>query len=141
MSLVGEPVKLIERDQAWERPLIENPAMVKHNGKYYLFYSGNWWESHQYAIGYAVCETVTGPCEKPLKEPWFKYKAPVMGPGGEAFFTRSGRKPVDGLSCLDGRQGRLLRRRRAHACTSTWSHLKVTGLSPMGPTYTPQLLP
>ena len=87
MTLLGEPVKLIVRDQPWERPLIENPAMVKHNGKYYLFYSGNWWESHQYAIGYAVCETVTGPCEKPLDEPWFEYENPVMGPGGQAFFT------------------------------------------------------
>jgi beta-xylosidase len=87
MSLVGEPVKLIVRDQPWERPLIENPAMVKNGDRYYLFYSGNWWESHEYAVGYAVCETVTGPCEKPLTEPWFEFKAPVMGPGGEAFFT------------------------------------------------------
>jgi beta-xylosidase len=87
MTLVGEPVKLIVRDQPWERPLIENPAMLKQDGKYYLFYSGNWWESHEYAIGYAVCETVMGPCEKPLDKPWFEYKAPVMGPGGEAFFT------------------------------------------------------
>jgi beta-xylosidase len=87
MTLLGEPVKLIVRDQPWERPLIENPAMLKHDGKYYLFYSGNWWESHEYAIGYAVCETVTGPCEKPLNEPWFEYEAPVMGPGGESFFT------------------------------------------------------
>lgn len=87
MNLIGEPVQLIKRDQPWERPLIENPAMVKHNGKYYLFYSGNWWESLDYAIGYAVCETVKGPCEKPLNKPWFQYKAPVMGPGGEAFFT------------------------------------------------------
>jgi beta-xylosidase len=37
MNLVGEPVKLVQRDQPWERPLIENPAMVKHNDKYYLF--------------------------------------------------------------------------------------------------------
>ena len=87
LTLVGEPVKLIVRDQPWELPLIENPAMVKHDGKYYLFYSGNWWESHEYAIGYAVCETVTGPCEKPLNEPWFEFKPPVMGPGGESFFT------------------------------------------------------
>ena len=87
LTLVGEPVKLIVRDQPWERPLIENPAMVKHDGNYYLFYSGNWWESHQYAVGYAVCETVTGPCEKPLNEPWFEFKPPVMGPGGESFFT------------------------------------------------------
>jgi beta-xylosidase len=87
MTLVGDPVKLIVRDQPWERPLIENPAMVKNGDRYYLFYSGNWWESHEYAVGYAVCETVTGPCEKPLNEPWFKFKPPVMGPGGEAFFT------------------------------------------------------
>jgi beta-xylosidase len=86
LALVGEPVKLIVRDQPWERPLIENPAMVKHNDNYYLFYSGNWWESHEYAVGYAVCETVLGPCEKPLSEPWFQYEAPVMGPGGESFF-------------------------------------------------------
>ena len=87
LTLVGEPIKLIVRDQPWERPLIENPAMVKNNDTYYLFYSGNWWESHEYAVGYAVCETVTGPCEKPLDEPWFSFKAPVMGPGGESFFT------------------------------------------------------
>jgi beta-xylosidase len=87
LTLTGEPVKLIVRDQPWERPLIENPAMVNHEGRYYLFYSGNWWESHEYAVGYAVCETVKGPCEKPLNEPWFQFKAPVMGPGGEAFFT------------------------------------------------------
>lgn len=87
LTLVGEPVKLIVRDQPWERPLIENPAMVKHNEKYYLFYSGNWWESHEYAVSYAVCKTVIGPCEKFLSEPWFHYEAPVMGPGGESFFT------------------------------------------------------
>ena len=87
LTLLGEPVKLIVRDQPWERPLIENPAMVKNGDRYYLFYSGNWWESHEYAIGYAVCETVTGPCEKPLNEPWFKFAPPVMGPGGQAFFT------------------------------------------------------
>lgn len=87
MHLVGKPVELIKRDQPWERPLIENPAMVLHKDKYYLFYSGNWWESIHYAIGYAICETVKGPCEKPLDKPWFEYKAPVMGPGGEAFFT------------------------------------------------------
>jgi beta-xylosidase len=87
LTLVGVPVKLIVRDQPWERPLIENPAMVKHNNTYLLFYSGNWWESHKYAVGYAVCKTVTGPCEKVLNEPWFQYKPPVMGPGGESFFT------------------------------------------------------
>jgi beta-xylosidase len=87
LTLVGVPIKLIVMDQAWERPLIENPAMVKNGDRYYLFYSGNRWESHEYAVGYAACETVIGPCDKPLNKPWFQFKPPVMGPGGEAFFN------------------------------------------------------
>lgn len=87
MTLVGEPVKLITRDQPWERPLIENPAMLEHDDKYYLFYSANKWDSPYYAIGYAVCETITGPCEKPLDEPWLKYIPQATGPGGQSFFT------------------------------------------------------
>jgi beta-xylosidase len=87
LSLVGEPAELIQRDQAWERPLIENPAMVEVDETYYLFYSGNWWESHEYAVGYAVCETITGPCEKPLTEPLFIFGNGAMGPGGQSFFT------------------------------------------------------
>ena len=85
-TLVGEPTELIQMDQAWERPLIENPAVVKHEGTFYLFYSANWWESHEYAVGYAVCETVTGPCEKPENGPIFEFTPNVMGPGGESFF-------------------------------------------------------
>jgi beta-xylosidase len=87
LSLAGEPVKLLVQDQAWERPLIENPAMVLVDGDYFLFYSGNWWASHEYAVGYSVCESITGPCDKPLSEPVFQWKGDAMGPGGQAFFT------------------------------------------------------
>lgn len=87
IALTGEPVELLRRDQAWEIPLIENPAMVLDSGRYYLFYSGNWWASPDYAVGYAVCETVIGPCQKPLNEPLFKYTAEVTGPGGQSFFA------------------------------------------------------
>jgi beta-xylosidase len=130
----------IERDKPWERPLIENPAMVKHNDKYYLFYSGNWWESHQYAIGYAVCETVTGPCEKPLDEPWFKYEAPVMGPGGEAFFTDTeGNLWMVYHAWTGAEVGYSVGGERSlHIDLVTFEGDKpVTN----GPTYTPQLLP
>ncbi|MEZ4870209.1 MAG: glycoside hydrolase family 43 protein [Caldilineaceae bacterium] len=87
LSLQGEPTELIERDLLWELPLIENPALWEHEGAYYLFYSANWWESRYYAVGYAVCETITGPCVKPLTVPLFKMTASVLGPGGEALFT------------------------------------------------------
>jgi beta-xylosidase len=87
LSLVGETTELIRKDQLWEHPLVEGPSMLKHNGKYYLFYSANWWESYEYAVGYAVCDAVTGPCVKPLKKPLFAYKGKVAGPGGQDFFT------------------------------------------------------
>jgi beta-xylosidase len=139
MTLIGEPVKLIKMDQAWERPLIENPAMVEHNDKYYLFYSGNWWESHTYAISYAVCETVTGPCEKPLNEPWFKFKPPVMGPGGEAFFTDTeGNLWMAYHAWTGANVGNTLGQRSLHIDLVTFE-----GDQPVtnGPTSTPQLLP
>jgi beta-xylosidase len=139
MNLIGEPVKLIERDQAWERPLIENPAMVEHNDKYYLFYSGNWWESHEYAIGYAICETVTGPCEKPLDGPWFEYEAPVMGPGGQAFFTdEEGDLWMVYHAWTGAAVGYPAGERSLHIDLVTFEGDKpVTN----GPTYTPQILP
>jgi beta-xylosidase len=86
LALEGEPVELIRRDQLWESPLVEAPVMVEHDDQYYLFYSGNWWESHTYAVGYAVCESVTGPCVKPQREPIFEFTQQVMGPGGQELF-------------------------------------------------------
>lgn len=139
LTLVGEPVKLIARDQPWERPLIENPAMVKHNDKYYLFYSGNWWESYEYAVGYAVCETVTGPCEKPLSEPWFQYNPPVMGPGGESFFADTeGNLWMAYHAWTGANVGYPGGQRSLRIDLVTFEQDKpVTN----GPTYTPQLLP
>lgn len=140
MTLLGQPVQLVKMDQAWERPLIENPAMVEHNDRYYLFYSGNWWGSHKYAVGYAVCETVTGPCEKPLSEPWFDYESPVMGPGGQAFFTDTegnlwmAYHAWTGANVGNSSGGR----RSLHIDLVTFEDDKpVTD----GPTFTPQLLP
>lgn len=86
LTLQGEPVQLIERDQPWERPLIENPAMVVQDGEYYLFYSANWWDGIDYAVGYAECDSAAGPCRKPLDEPIFRATPDATGPGGQSFF-------------------------------------------------------
>jgi beta-xylosidase len=87
LALEGKPVALISRDQAWEIPLIENPAVVRNGDSYFLFYSANWWESANYALGYAICETALGPCVKPQEGPVFETAGEVAGPGGEAFVT------------------------------------------------------
>lgn len=139
MALIGEPIQLVKMDQPWERPLIENPAMVEHNDQYFLFYSGNWWESHRYAISYAVCETVSGPCEKPLDEPWFDYEGSVMGPGGQAFFTdEEGNLWMAYHAWTGANVGNAIGDRSLHIDLVTFD-----GDTPVtnGPTYTPQLLP
>lgn len=90
LTLLGQPTELIRKDQAWEEPLIEGPALVKDGATYYLFYSANWWESKTYAVGYAICDSVLGPCRKPLNAPIFVSTKQVLGPGGQEFFTDTG---------------------------------------------------
>ena len=85
-ELVGSPALILSHDQAWESPLIEGSSMLATNGKYYLLYSANWWESANYAVGYAVCDGPQGPCVKPKNGPIMAQRGAVAGPGGQAFF-------------------------------------------------------
>lgn len=139
MTLIGEPVKLLVRDQPWERPLIENPAVVEHNDRYYLFYSANKWDSPFYAVSYAVCETVTGPCEKPLDEPWMEYIPQATGPGGQSFFTDEEGNLWMAYHAWTGADiGDSIGDRTLRIDLVTFDGDKpVTN----GPTYTPQILP
>jgi beta-xylosidase len=46
LKIIGDKIKLLENDpNSWEGPLVEAPWVVKHNGTYYLFYSGNGYAS------------------------------------------------------------------------------------------------
>lgn len=88
LALEGTAAELLRRDKAWELPLIEGPSMTKHDGKYYLFYSANWWESPNYAVGYATCSGPVGPCEKKSTDaPLVTSRDGALGPGGQEFFT------------------------------------------------------
>ena len=88
LSLTGTPTELLRHDRDWERPLIEAPAMVRSRGLYYLFYSANWWESADYAIGYAVATAAMGRFEKlTTTRPWMTAGGPAAGPGGQELFT------------------------------------------------------
>lgn len=58
--------------EAWENtpdypaaPIMEGPTVIKHKGKYYLFYSANHFMSRDYAVGYAVADSPLGPWHKP----------------------------------------------------------------------------
>ncbi len=93
VSLVGSPVVLLTRDQSWEGEIIEGPSMVAHDGIYYLFYSANWYNGPDYAIGYAKCTTASGPCTKVTVDrgagsaPIVRSAGTALGPGGQEFFT------------------------------------------------------
>lgn len=79
----GEPVALLRNDATWERPLIENPALVRAGTGYSLLYSGGWWESGGYATGYATCDTPLGPCTKVTVDgPVHASNDGEAGPGG-----------------------------------------------------------
>jgi beta-xylosidase len=93
-SLVGEPVQLIRNERAWEGHVIEAPTMYLHPEEgYFLFYSANNYGGPEYAVGYAICETVTGPCEKAPENPILStvLEPPlVLGPGHQTLVETGG---------------------------------------------------
>ncbi len=87
-ALIGRPHALIARDRSWEGEIVEAPSMAVHDGRYYLFYSANWYASSEYAIGYATCESPTGGCTKvTLGAPFLASTGAMLGPGGQELFT------------------------------------------------------
>jgi beta-xylosidase len=87
-ALAGAAVDLLAADQPWEEGLVEAPSMAKIGDRWLLLYSANRWDSAEYAVGAAWCESPAGPCEK--------QSAPVLtagrgldGPGGVEFVTHS----------------------------------------------------
>jgi beta-xylosidase len=98
LSLTGEPTELIRNDKHWEWRVVESPTMLRDpEGRYVLLFSANHfgWESDQrlsnYAMGYARCETATGPCVKAEENPILKsYYSPekgcLSGPGHQTVF-------------------------------------------------------
>lgn len=86
LSLDGSPTKLLSDDQKWEGGNTEAPSMVAVGDKYLLFYSGNDWSTANYAIGYGVCDSITGPCRKPEDDAWMTSTGDAKGPGGQEFF-------------------------------------------------------
>jgi arabinan endo-1,5-alpha-L-arabinosidase len=86
---LGTPTQLITPDQVWEGILVEAPTLWKHEGRYYLFYSANAYDSANYAIGYAVADDILGPYEKPTAGPLLatSIRDGVVGPGGQDIVT------------------------------------------------------
>jgi len=87
------PSALIAPSQPWEGAIVEAPFMWRANGTYYLFYSGNNWDSTSYAEGVAVCAGPLGPCAKPLAHPDYASQPNLVSPGGASVFADSQGNP------------------------------------------------
>ncbi len=80
----GKPVRLIEPTEPWEKSqqaITEAPWMLKHDGTYYLLYSGGGSYTDDYAIGYATSKSPLGPFVKHHGNPIMKKGNGVYGPG------------------------------------------------------------
>lgn len=67
---------------AWHT--VEGPCVVSHAGRYYCFYSGGNWQTHEYGVSYAVADNPLGPWQHaPDPGPIVLRQRPgeVLGPG------------------------------------------------------------
>lgn len=81
---------LIHPDQPWEKrsgQVTEGPFLLKHQGVYYLTYSGSGANSPEYGIGYATAKSPLGPFEKYAGNPIVHRGGNVLGPGHHCVIT------------------------------------------------------
>jgi len=70
---------LVNNSGSWEGGVVEAPWLVKRNGTYYLFYSGNVYDE-RYRTGVARASSLLGPYEKHAG-PFLQNNATWVGPG------------------------------------------------------------
>ncbi|MGO8826840.1 MAG: glycoside hydrolase family 43 protein [Acidimicrobiales bacterium] len=81
------PTTLLVPTQEWEAGTVEAPDMVTVAGRYFLFFSGNDWETADYGVGVATCSGPLGPCNDSSPTPILSSGRGVAGPGGESVFA------------------------------------------------------
>ncbi|MEQ8841505.1 MAG: family 43 glycosylhydrolase [Acidimicrobiales bacterium] len=80
-------ILLTANSGGWEDNLIESPALFTAGGRLHLLYSGNRWDSHEYATGWATCSSPAGPCARAISGPLVQHGGDINGPGGASVFT------------------------------------------------------
>ena len=85
-TLLGQPVKILSPSEPWEGTIVEAPDMVQAWGTYWLFFSGNWFDQPDYAIGVAACQSPFGPCTDTDPGPFLGSNLQGQGPGEASLF-------------------------------------------------------
>jgi len=83
-TLATTPQLCIEPSQAWEEWINEGACVIKHNGIYYLTYSGDDFRRN-YAVGYATSSSPYGPWTKYSGNPILSGTADINKPGSQCF--------------------------------------------------------
>lgn len=88
---LSAPLMVLTEDNEWvdsKEKFVwnEGPSVIKHDGKYYMTYSANCFDSRYYGVGVAVATNPMGPFEK-YDTPVLSYIDNVLsGPGHNSFF-------------------------------------------------------
>lgn len=81
----------IEATQKWETvegKVVEGASVLKHDGIYYMIYSGNDFRSLDYGVGYATATSPMGPWTKAENNPVLQRPTPeLVGVGHGAYFV------------------------------------------------------
>ena len=70
--------------------------MVRRDGHYILFYSGNWFDGDRYAVAYAHCVTALGPCfeQDRILVSRIDTNRSIHGPGHQALIEHDGKSYI-----------------------------------------------
>lgn len=88
ISVKGEGMLIARPEQEWERKEREVPQywnegafVIKHQGRYHMMYSANFYASADYGIGGAVADHPMGPFVKYKDNPILSTSSTISGPG------------------------------------------------------------
>jgi hypothetical protein len=88
-TLLGRPKLILQPTLPWEGTIVEAPDMLFEQGRYWMFYSGGWFNSPRYAIGAARCASPTGPCAPTSARPLLESNSQGAGPGEPSVFENA----------------------------------------------------
>lgn len=89
----GTEKLILKPEASWEKQegnVTEGPFVLKHNGLYYLTYSGSGYTSQDYAVGYAIAESPLGNYKRYEANPILSKTSKSFGPGHHSFTYSEG---------------------------------------------------
>ncbi|MBE6633699.1 MAG: hypothetical protein E7620_05070 [Ruminococcaceae bacterium] len=145
MKPIGEPKLVISPTDDWEKNdgnITEGPYMLKHNGIYYLTYSGSNYISQAYAVGYATSNAPLGAYDKYSGNPILLGNAKVAGTAHHCVLKL---KDSDELLIIYHRHDSIYQIHERDVCIDRMRFAPTEGgmdrLEVYGPTVTPQPYP